>query len=183
MYSEYHHEITENKFYFELFFRKHNVPIPKSFTELVNYMMFSADICNKKPAFCDELRRDKLQTGIFHRSITDWRYAFGPENVLVLDMDESNTDKMKKITSLMGDFLPENEYPWEKMNEITQYLTNKIVSRHRDDSGLIQDKLALEWLRGYFYRHNVALAEEIDAKWPLLWNQNFLQNITSTSAV
>jgi hypothetical protein len=177
--SEFYHSLRDNKYYFELFFKKHDVPIPTSLTEMVNYMKFSADICNKKPAFCDELRRDKLQTGIFHRGIKDWRNVFGAENVLVLDMDESNMDKMKKITSLMGDFLPDNEYPWEKIDDITASLTSELVGV--EESRISEDKLALEWLRGYFYRHNVALAEELDAKWPLMWNQKSLPQAASAS--
>jgi Sulfotransferase family len=179
MYSEFHHTLTDNRYYYELFFNKHNVPVPSSFTEMVNYMKFSADICNKKPTFCEELRRDKLRTGIFHQGIKAWRNAFGAENVLVLNMDESDMDKIKKVTTLMGDFLPETEYPWEKLDDITTSLTNKFDSDHY--SGILEDKLALEWLRGYFYRHNVALADEIDAEWPILWNQNPTQQAVSAS--
>ena len=179
MYSEFYHTLTENMYYFEKFFKKHDVPIPTSFTEMVNYMKFSANICYKKPAFCEELRRDKLQTGIFHQSVKAWRNAFGAENVLILDIDESNVDKMNKIISLMGDFLPDNEFPWEKLENVTESLTNELDSDH--DSGILEDKLSLDWLRGYFYHHNTALAEEIDAEWPLLWNQNSFQTAVQAS--
>ena len=179
MHSEFSHTIAQDKRKYDAFFNKHSVPIPTTFTEMVNYMKFSADICSKKPEFCDELRRDRLRTGIFHEGIRAWRNAFGAENVLVLNMEESSTDKVKKIISLMGDLLPENEYPWGKLVDITASLTNEFDADH--SPGTLNDKQAHEWLRGFFYRHNVALAEEIDAEWPLSWNKSPLQQTTSTA--
>lgn len=164
MYSEYIHTMTYNKHYFELFFNNHNVPFPNNYTELVNYLKYSAEVCYSKPMFCDELRRDILQTGLYVEGIKAWRNAFGVENVVVLDMTESDYDKMKKITSLMGDYLPDQEYPWDQ-------LTNNTSDNLESNEGFHEHHKAFEWLRGYFYRYNVALSKEINAKWPLRWNQ------------
>ena len=169
MYSEFHHTLHYSKDIFESFFTNHNVPIPKNFTELVHYMRFSADICNGNPVFCYELRRDMLHTGLFHKSVKTWRNAFGAENVLVLNMDESSYDKIKKITALMGDYLPENEYPWEILNNVTKSFSNDFYGGR--SLAFKEHQMASDWLFGFFYRANIALSKEIDAEWPLRWNQ------------
>jgi hypothetical protein len=132
-------------------------------------MKFSAEICYTNRIFCDELRRNLLRTGIYHDSVRQWRQVFGTENVLVLNMDESNHEKMEQLISLMGEYyLPREEYPWEKLGNVSKSFANDQYSGR--SSGLTDHYQAFQWLRGYFHRHNVALAEEINADWPLQWN-------------
>jgi Sulfotransferase family len=51
MYSEFHHTLLYSKDIFDLFFTSHNAPVPRNFTEMVQYMKFSAEICNSNPIF------------------------------------------------------------------------------------------------------------------------------------
>jgi hypothetical protein len=53
----------------------------------------------------------------------------------------------------MGDYLPENEYSWEKLDNASKVLSNKRFTSR--SSGYMQHKQAFQWLRGYFYQHNV----------------------------
>ena len=171
LYSEYHHEQKKALQKFRLFFEDRNVAVPTNFTEFVNHMKFSATICSSNPMYCDELRRIRLTTGVFHRNVRAWRNSFGSENVLVLNMDESSHDKMKKIISLVGpEYLPEHEYPWDTTTSQSSVVSYANTAYSGRSSGYEQHPHAFQWLRGYFYRHNVALAKELDAEWPLLWN-------------
>jgi hypothetical protein len=168
--------LKEGKYYFDLFFQDHNVSTPTNFTELVNYFRSTEDICDRKPLLCEALRRDLLHTGLFYEGITAWRNAFGAENVLILDMEESNYDKMKKISSLMGDYLLEHEYPWEILGNISKSFSNTLYSGR--SSGMIEHRQSFLWLYRYFHPHNnIALAEEIDADWPFQWNQHSLKSM------
>ena len=89
----------------------------------------------------------------------------------MLNMDESSHDKMKKIISLVGpEYLPEHEYPWDTTTSQSSVVSYANTAYSGRSSGYEQHPHAFQWLRGYFYRHNVALAKELDAEWPLLWN-------------
>jgi hypothetical protein len=73
----------------------------------------------------------------------------------------------------MGDYLPENEYPWEKLGNNSKSFSNKFYDGR--SSGFTEHRMAFRWLYGYFYRYNIALAEEIAAEWPLQWNKNIMK--------
>jgi hypothetical protein len=99
-----------------------------------------------------------------------WCHAYGPENVLVLEMEETDQDKMQKIMTFMGDYLPHDEYPWEQLNHTMSTKIYANTAYHGRHSGWTHHRRLMEWLYRYFHDHNVALAEELDAKWPLHWN-------------
>ena len=120
-----------------------------------------------------------LRTGLYIDRIRAWRNGFGVKNVLVLIHAESDLTKIKKISALMGDYLPSQKYPWETIENKALDLssteleypcdtTEKIAfdassSTNTDGQGCspsrfipVEHQKASEWLRGYFH---------IDATW------------------
>jgi hypothetical protein len=152
----------------QAFYDDQGVAAPSNFSAFVEMMRPDSDICKSSPGFCEEVRRTKLRTGEYHVNLKAWRSEFGPENVMVINMLESNSVKARMLMKLAGRCLPEEEFSWSELNETSVSFENK---KYTGRSGGYSDhEDAMKWLHDYFRPHNQALSEEIDAEWPLLWN-------------
>jgi hypothetical protein len=176
MYSEFHHNLrTRSRTGYEQFFTNQNITMPTNFTELVNFMTNTSKVCIDNPNFCEFIRRDRLRTGHYYEHIMEWRNAYGAEHVLVLHMSDTNYHKMKQITSFMDPYLPDHEYPWDRLlleNSEETTSSKQFVNTAYDgrSTGSVEHIQVWEWLQQYYHDHNIALATEINADWPLEWN-------------
>lgn len=171
LFSEFmhdHHDKFGGNKLFNVLFDAYGVPAPSNFSGLVEMLKPESHICKSHSVLCEEVRRAKLHTGEYHVSLKKWKNEFGPENVLVLNMDESNSMKAKKMMKLAGDCLPDEEYPWSTLNEMPMSFENKEYGGR--SVGYYEHADAMRWLHEYYQAHNQALSEEIDADWPLMWN-------------
>jgi hypothetical protein len=112
-------------------------------------------------------------------------------------MEDTNYNKMKQIISFVNNnhnqkydhsninnscnLLPDHEYPWDSIVETTTTNNNNetIHKNHKKIQKIryngrynvnIEHPSAYQWLYKYFYSHNIVLSREINATWPLQWN-------------
>ncbi|KAI2506760.1 hypothetical protein MHU86_7655 [Fragilaria crotonensis] len=75
-----------------------------------------------------------------------------------------------KMVDFSDSCLPQEEYPWGifrgKASDI--FFNEDYTDSASAYSGHAE---AMKWLYNHFLLHNEALAHEIDADWPLLWNR------------
>jgi hypothetical protein len=164
MYSEYENSWNHQSFA-ESFYHNHGVRVPNNFNEYVEDMDVESINCQENEQFCSELLRDRLNTGRYVDRIRHWQDYYGSENVLVLNMEDNNEHNLKRIFKLMGDCLPDTEYPWQSVFPANE---KQPTEKRPNDN---RYKEAFDWLYDYFRDSNKALANEINETFPLEWNQ------------
>lgn len=170
VYSEYHHNMKYLRKNVEAFFEHMGEPMPSDFSSFVQ--LFSPDeaVCQRKPGYCEKFQRNYLRTGQYDVHLRVWREIFGNDNVLVLNMEDSAREKMKKLLHHVGDDLPADEYPWDSLPKQSQSFVNRHYAGRA--SGHVEHSSAMKWLKNYFAPHNERLSHDLEADWPLRWNKD-----------
>ncbi len=168
LYSHYHHMKRAANEKFEGFYHHRNVSVPTNFSVFVGLFDDISETCQTVPGFCDLHRTKYLHLGEYHKHLHKWTEAFGDENILVLDMLESQLVQTHKILEHLGsNILPKAEYPWEIEKKPTVNYVNPTYSGRA--SGYNEHAIAMKWLSEYYAPHNLILAKAIGQSWPLEW--------------
>ena len=171
VYSEWNHaqrlddaRLRRNKFYTNI-----DIPAPTNFSEFVELLNYHHSRCPIRTRFCYEHRRHYLWTGKYLSSLEPWLEYYGPDNVLVLNMESDARKTVQTLLDHIGPDLPSEEYPWDTLEEgdNQHYHNDNYEGR---SSGYDDHPEAMKKLDEYFAPHNEELAYALNVEWPRLWN-------------
>jgi hypothetical protein len=174
-YSEYHHYHDRdgpNALDWKEKFQKHGfgeaVDHFDNFTDFLFLPENSTRCQETSRDFCHEYKKVVLGNGEYDTHIQAWRQAYGHENVLVLNMEEDNTRKARRIMDHTG--LPSDEYPWKQLQEESDASYKNSAYAGRSS---LPEKFpeSMRKLQAYFAPHNEAVAKLLNDDFPLEWNK------------
>ncbi|KAL3922909.1 MAG: hypothetical protein SGILL_001949 [Bacillariaceae sp.] len=138
-----------------------------NFTDFLFYPDKSPKCSQMSREFCKVQKRTVLGMGEYGTNVKAWHHAYGPENVLVLNMNDDNEQKAKRILDHVG--LPPDEYPWKELREEAEeaYSNTHYTGR---SSAIEEFPDSMKKLQDYYYLDNLELAKLLGEDFPLEWN-------------
>ena len=156
---------------------------PVNFAEFVDLLRPNHPLCTfrdndvnnntmttkKARAFCRWHRRKFLSTGEYRKNLEPWETEFGRENLLLLNMEDSQQSIVRQVLNHVGSHvLPLDEYPWSSSTIPKISFQNTQYGGRR--SGYTNFTKAMTFLDQYYLPHNEALARFVGHDWPLRWS-------------
>mmetsp|Transcript_29962 Transcript_29962/g.72667 ORF Transcript_29962/g.72667 Transcript_29962/m.72667 type:complete len:537 (-) Transcript_29962:1744-3354(-) len=174
LYSEFHHPGPLPQFYLD-----NGLNPPKNFGQFVDLLKPTNPICDDKDkvGFCEANRKMYLSKGEYIDNLRPWIETYGHDNVLMLNMDDSPEQTVKRLLHHVG--LPEDEYPWETLSTTDVYRNRNLRYEGRS-SGYKYFESHMKWLEEYYAPYNDALIDQLkvmdgtdesyNINWPSQWN-------------
>ncbi|KAG7356362.1 sulfotransferase family protein [Nitzschia inconspicua] len=178
LYSEYNHNMDQRQDGFLGFYRDKGIEVPMDFPSFVKLLMDPPfDVCKRLPNFCDRNQIFFLRKGEYSTLLKQWYEAFGPKNILVVDMNDNQRDIATKLLDLVGhDVLPPKEYPWHELKEKEIDFQSSAANYTGRSSAFDDFREQIAKLEKYYAPFNQELAQLIGRDFPLKWNERMGEN-------
>ena len=147
-----------------------NVGLPPTFDDFVQTMDGTSDACTANEKSCESLREQFTQHGYYYEAIKKWNQYYPKESFLVLNMELSSNEKVRRLLEFAG--LPLEEYPWGAEDGERKYVNNGNLSKY---SGRSQEwnkyPKFMNHMSGLYKESNAKLSELIGEDFPIHWGQ------------
>jgi hypothetical protein len=168
LFSEYNHQIERTKNNFFHHFSMFNVTPPKSFGEFID--MVHTKCKDHHNDYCEHHRTMWVSKGAYAARLKPWIEAYGKDNVAVVHMEESESDTVDRLLTLVGeDILPPDEYPWDELKKNGTIIDFKNPSYAGRLSAYRDWPKEIEILDHFYQSVNEELAKVFDVEYPFQW--------------
>lgn len=173
LYSEYNHNMDQRPEGFLDFYRNKGFDVPIDFPSFIDLLVNPPEeVCQRLPHFCSRNQIFYLKKGEYSTLLKDWYEVFGKDNVLVVDMNDSQRDIATQLLDLVGhEVLPPNEYPWGELQDTEIDFQSAAANYTGRSSAFEKYEEQIVQLEQYYAPFNKELADLIGRDFPMEWNQ------------